>query len=98
VFSFVQALLGLFPAVPLKTLIVDPHLPPWLPEITLHDLRVGEATATIRFFRDSKGKSDYRVTDCRGPLHVYWQPSPSSLTATIGERVGDLLESFLPGR
>ena len=27
------------------------HLPAWLPELTLTNLRVGEAVATIRFFR-----------------------------------------------
>jgi hypothetical protein len=28
---------------PLNMLVVDPHLPAWLPELTLHDLRVSSA-------------------------------------------------------
>ena len=35
VFCFVQAMLGLYPYAPLNLLLVDPHLPDWLPEITL---------------------------------------------------------------
>ena len=53
VFSLLQAMLGLYPYAPLKMLIVDPHLPEWLPEITLRDLRVGKARVTIRFRRRS---------------------------------------------
>src|SRR5207247_1950124 len=52
VFSFVQALLGLYPYAPLHLLLVDPHLPPWLPELTIRDLAVGAATVSIRFVRD----------------------------------------------
>jgi len=94
----VQSLLGLYPYAPLHLLLVDPRLPEWLPELTLSNLRVGQAQVDLRFFRTEDGASDYRVLDVRGPLHVVRQPSPWSLTAGVGERVVDLLRSLVPGR
>jgi glycogen debranching enzyme len=96
-FVLVQSMLGLYPYAPLHMLLVDPHLPDWLPEITLEGLRVGKATATLRFFRDGE-TSDWRVVEQEGPLHVLRQPSPWSLTAGFGERLKDALASLLPGR
>jgi glycogen debranching enzyme len=98
VFCLLQAMLGLYPYAPLNMLLVDPHMPEWLPEITLQNLRVGEAMATIRFYRREDGKGDYEVIDKRGPLHVLRQPSPWSLTAGFGERLKDALTSLLPGK
>jgi glycogen debranching enzyme len=93
-FSFVQALLGLYPYAPLRLLIVDPHLPEWLPEITLEGLRVGRAKVTIRFFRNGE-RSSYEILEKRGALHVVRQPSPWSLTAGFGERLRDVLSSLV---
>lgn len=98
VFTLTQAMLGIYPYAPLQTLLVDPWLPEWLPEITLHHLRVGDAIATIRFYRKSGGQSDYEVLDLTGKLHVVRQPSPWSLTSGFGERVRDAVESLLPGK
>jgi glycogen debranching enzyme len=98
VFCFVQAMLGIYPYAPLNLLLVDPHLPDWLPEITLTDLRVGQATVTIRFYRKPGGESDYAVEELQGSLHVVRQPSPWSLTASFAERLKDLLTSLLPGK
>jgi glycogen debranching enzyme len=42
VFSLLQAILGLQPDAPHKMLHVDPVLPPWLSDVTLRELRVGE--------------------------------------------------------
>lgn len=95
---FAQAMLGLYPYAPLKLLVVDPHLPEWLPELTVRGLRVGQAKATIRFYRKSDGTSSYRVEAVEGALHVVRQPSPWSLTATTGERLVDALTSLLPGK
>ena len=97
VFSYLQALLGLYPYAPLDLLLVDPQLPEWLPRITLADLRVGQAAVTIRFERKKSG-STYEVLEKRGKLHVVRQPSPWSLTATWPERLRDLLSSLLPGK
>ncbi|MDQ3802781.1 MAG: amylo-alpha-1,6-glucosidase [Acidobacteriota bacterium] len=98
VFCLLQALLGLYPYAPLNVLLVDPHMPEWLPEITLSNLRVGDAVVTIRFYRTKGGGGDYEVLDKRGPLHVLRQPSPWSLTAGFAERLKDVLTSLLPGK
>ncbi|HTP32801.1 MAG TPA: glycogen debranching N-terminal domain-containing protein [Candidatus Acidoferrales bacterium] len=98
VFCLLQALLGLYPYAPLNILLVDPHMPDWLPEITLKGLRVGDAVATIRFFRTKEGGGDYEVLEKRGALHVIRQPSPWSLTASFADRIRDFLTSLLPGR
>ncbi|MGE0129051.1 MAG: glycogen debranching N-terminal domain-containing protein [Blastocatellales bacterium] len=98
IFSFVQSLLGLYPYAPLNLLLLDPQLPEWLPEITLEQLRVGGAKATIRFYRQSNGTSSYEVEDIEGTLHVLRQPSPWSLTAGYAERVKDALTSLLPSK
>jgi glycogen debranching enzyme len=98
VFCILQAMLGLYPYAPLNMLLVDPHMPDWLPEITLEGLRVGDATVTIRFYRRADGRGDYEVLDKRGSLHVLRQPSPWSLTAGYAERLKDVLTSLLPGR
>jgi hypothetical protein len=95
VFAMVQAMLGLYPYAPLNILMVDPHLPDWLPELTIRDLRVGDSTTTVHFFRTKGGASDYEVEDVKGPLHVLRQPSPWSLTAGFAERVRDALTSLV---
>jgi glycogen debranching enzyme len=96
VWSLLQTLLGLYPYAPLNLLLLDPRLPPWLPEITISNLHVGAAVVDLRFRRTKSGNSDYEVLDKRGPLHIVRQPSPWSLTATFGERLKDALSSLLP--
>ena len=95
VFCFVQAMTGLYPYAPLNLLLVDPHMPEWLPDLTMRDLRVGDAKVTIRFYRQPDGASDYEILDLRGTLHVVRQPSPWSLTADFAERLKDALTSLL---
>jgi len=51
--THLQAMLGMYPYAPLHVLLLDPHLPEWLPEITVHKLRIGPAQVSIRFFRTS---------------------------------------------
>lgn len=96
IFSLVQALCGIYPYAPLKMLVVDPDLPPWLPELTIRDLRVGDAKVTIHFARQSDGKTDYRIENMEGTLRVLRQQSPWSLTATPGRRLVDAFSSLLP--
>jgi glycogen debranching enzyme len=95
VWCLVQSLLGLYPYAPLNLLLLDPHLPEWLPEISVLNLHVGSAVVDLRFRRARNGESDYDVLDKRGPLHVVRQPSPWSLTATFGERLKDALSSLV---
>jgi glycogen debranching enzyme len=98
IFAYVQALLGIYPYAPMKTLVVNPALPKWLPEMTVRNLRVGEGYVSIRFYRKDSGESSYEVLDKKGAVHVVHQPSPWSLTATLPERAKDLFESMLPGK
>jgi glycogen debranching enzyme len=94
-FVLLQAMLGLQPYAPLNMLFIDPHLPPWLPEITISGMRVAEAVISLRFFRTADGESDYEILEQRGPSYVVRQPSPWSLTATFGERARDILASVV---
>jgi glycogen debranching enzyme len=89
-----QAILGLYPYAPLKLLLLDPQLPEWLPEITLRQLRVGQASIDIRFSRSDNGRSNFEVLNKRGHLKVLRQPSPWSIEAGWGERLRDLAESI----
>ncbi|MGH8076590.1 MAG: amylo-alpha-1,6-glucosidase [Lysobacter sp.] len=98
VFTLLQAMLGLQPFAPFRMLFIDPHLPTWLPDITLRRLRVADTELSLRFYRKADGTSDYEVLEQRGKLHVIRQPSPWSLTANFGERLKDLLISSLPGK
>ena len=50
----VQAILGLQPDAPDRTLYVDPVLPPWLPDLTARNLRLGEEVFDIRFWRSDE--------------------------------------------
>ncbi len=98
VFTLLQALAGIYPYAPLNVLMVDPHLPEWLPNIEIRGLRVAQARVTLRFRRNDDGSSSYDVLESEGELHVVRQPSPWSLTAGLGERVKDAVASLLPGK
>lgn len=60
IFSLVHAILGLQPDAPHKMLYVDPVLPPWLSDVTLRDLHVGEQTFDI-CFRRTCGTTQFEV-------------------------------------
>ena len=94
-FAIVQAMLGLYPFAPMNLLLLDPQLPDWLPEITLRNLHVGRSVASIRFYRKGQ-RTHFDVLEKRGTLHVLRQPSPWSLTAGVGERIKDVMESLIP--
>ena len=89
----VQTLAGIVPLAPYDTLIVDPALPDWLPELVFQNLRVGGATATLRFWRDACGQSKFQVLHKRGTLHVVRQPPPESLSADLWQRLHGVMES-----
>jgi glycogen debranching enzyme len=75
VFHLLRAMLGLEANAHTRTLCVDPILPPWLPEVTLHNLRVANSTATIRFWRENN-RNRFEVLSCDGELHVQRNTSP----------------------
>ena len=89
-----QMLLGLYPYAPAETLFLDPALPAWLPELDLVNLHVGQAVVSLRFHRDAAGKTHYEVLEQHGKLRLIRQPSPWSVSATVWQRVEDLLESL----
>jgi glycogen debranching enzyme len=90
-----HTLLGLQPLALLHLLVVDPALPAWLPEVVLHGLKVGEAVATLRCWRDDDGKSHAEILQKQGTLHLVRQPPPESLNAGIAERLKALLDGVL---
>jgi glycogen debranching enzyme len=89
-----QSLLGIVPYAPLRTLLLDPILPPWLPDITLRGLRVGAARIDIRFWRDPDGASHYDILDKQGKLRIVRQAWPESMPVNALDRVRDLISSF----
>jgi glycogen debranching enzyme len=91
----IHSVLGLQPVAALDLLIVDPVLPAWLPELTLDGLRIGGATATLHFSRDTRGHSHVEVARKRGTLHVVKQPPPESLTAGMRDRFTALVDRLL---
>lgn len=81
-----QALLGLRPWAPLGLLLVDPHLPPWLPDLRLAGVRVGDARLDLAFRRGRDGATRYRVTARDGAVRVLRQPVPEGPGASLGGR------------
>ncbi|HVR98811.1 MAG TPA: glycogen debranching N-terminal domain-containing protein [Thermoanaerobaculia bacterium] len=92
-----HTLLGLQPMAPLGLLVVDPALPPWLPEVVLRGLRLGGATATLRCWRDQEGRSHAEILEKKGTLRLLRQPAPESLKAGVFDRVKALAETVLRG-
>jgi glycogen debranching enzyme len=91
----VQTVLGMVPWAPMQLLMIDPVLPAWLPDLTIDDLRVGDARVSLRFTRDERGSTDYEILHRHGTLRVVRQPPPESLTARATDRVTALLSGVL---
>jgi glycogen debranching enzyme len=90
-----QTLLGLVPIAAANTLVLDPLLPDWLPEIVIRDLRVGDAKVSLRCWRDTDGRSKWEVIHRQGSLHVIRQPPLESLSTHWADRAAGVLESLL---
>jgi len=76
VFHLLQALLGLRGDAPHGRLLIDPVLPRWRPEITLHGLAIGPARIDMRFWRDG-ARTCWEATLREGRIEVTqerWQP------------------------
>jgi hypothetical protein len=65
-----------------------------MPDLIVRDLRVGNATVTLRFWRRKNGTSTWKVLQKEGRLRVVRQPAPESLSADWMDRVRGLLESL----
>ncbi|MDR3472275.1 MAG: hypothetical protein P4M09_11380 [Devosia sp.] len=61
IFSLLQAMLGFQPDAPNNRLYVDPHLPAWMPDLTVRDLRLGAEVFDIQFLRTGE-KTSFKVT------------------------------------
>lgn len=90
-----QTLLGMLPIAATSTLIVDPALPDWLPELVVRDLRVGAAKASLRFWREPDGTCKWAVLHRTNSLHIIRQPPPESASATWADRAAGLFESLV---
>ncbi len=86
-----QTLLGVIPYAARHVLLADPLLPSWLPAIELHGLRVGDTTASLRFWRDEHDRTHARVLEKDGPLHLIRQPPPEAIGVGWGRRLRALL-------
>src|SRR5205807_10270825 len=76
VFHLVQAILGLQADAPNRRLYVDPELPPWLRDLTLRGMRIGQARVDLRFWREG-GRSYWVLLAREGDITVVqkaWQP------------------------
>jgi len=78
VFHLLQALLGLRGNAPDGCLYVDPSLPRWLPDITLHGVEVGSTRLDVRFWREGE-RSRWEVLGQSGGPSIQveeqaWQP------------------------
>jgi glycogen debranching enzyme len=90
----VQALLGMIAVAPFRLLVVDPHLPPWLPDLAVEGIRVGRAQVDLEFRRGRDGQTTYRVTGRSGPIRVVRQPPPQSPGAHLPGRASAALRSL----
>jgi glycogen debranching enzyme len=83
VFHLLRALLGLDADAHQKKLYIDPDLPRWLPEITLHKLRVGKARIDLRFWRDGEA-TRHEMLAVDGKLAVERRPFMGTAAAGRG--------------
>lgn len=90
-----QAILGLQPVAPLSLLVIDPVLPDWLPEVVLEGLRVNDATATVRFWREPDGTSHGEIVHHQGTLHLLRQPPLESMSAKVSDRLRAFVDTIM---
>jgi glycogen debranching enzyme len=69
VFHLLRALLGLDADAAKNRLYINPLLPPWLPDLTVRQLRVGKATLDLRFWREG-AVTRYEVLAVKGDVQV----------------------------
>lgn len=76
VFQLLQAILGIQADAPNKSLYVDPHLPKWLPDITLRQISIGNASVDLKFWREGE-ETRWDATVQSGEIEVIrrsWHP------------------------
>jgi glycogen debranching enzyme len=99
--QLLQTMLGIYPFAPAHVLgLVRPRLPAWLPAVTVEGLRVGEATVTLRFERDTDGAAHHTVEAQDGHLWVVEVPPPDAASGADGvlPRLAAWAVDHAPGR
>ncbi|MBD0292952.1 MAG: hypothetical protein ICV70_05200 [Jiangellaceae bacterium] len=84
IIALVQALLALRPAAPVRTVLIDPHLPDWLPDLHLEGVHIGDAIIDLTVRRTRGGRVSVRSTGDR--VAVVRQPTLHSRLATRHQR------------
>jgi glycogen debranching enzyme len=95
VVMLIQALLAMVAVAPLGLLVVDPHLPVWLPDLRLEGIRVGSARLDVEFRRTRSGRTTYRVLRREGAVRVVRQPPPQAPGAGPAGRAWGALASAM---
>ena len=54
---------GIMTLAPLKTLVIDPALPEWLPEVVLRNLWIGDDRVSIILRRDANGETNHDIIE-----------------------------------
>jgi glycogen debranching enzyme len=95
----VQSLLGLQPYAPARSLgLIRPHLPAWLPALTIRRLQVGDAQVDLRFERTEDGAADHEVLEIRGDLRVSTVAPPDDEAKGLFEHASRTIARVAPGR
>jgi len=94
VFFYLWVLLGLRPVAPLRTLLLKPYLPDWLPWVKVDDLRVGDAVVSLAFQRTERGSVRWKVLEKKGRLLILEQPLELA-GAGLGRRLRDAFRSVI---
>jgi glycogen debranching enzyme len=83
--QIVQMMLGLYPFAAAGVLaLVRPRLPAFVPSLTLNDLRVGDATLSIRFERAADGRAHADVVARSGRVRLVEMPPPDEIERGAG--------------
>lgn len=96
VLMVVEALLGMRPMAPARTLLVDPRLPEWLPDLRIDGLRVGGSVVSLGARRTRRGATRWWASTTSGRrVLVIRQPQPYGSNSGIGSKAGAALRSMV---
>lgn len=89
-----NTMLGLIPLAPRETLIIDPDLPEWLPELRLTNICIGPTRIGLRFYRDPSGVTHHQIIEQQGRLRIY---RSSAKPASGADRIAQLVREAVAG-
>jgi glycogen debranching enzyme len=93
VILLIRAMLGITPLAPFDSLIVDPHLPEWLPELELSNFRVGRTKLGLHFRREPNGSTACEVVHHTESIRLLRVPDH-----TVGDRLSMAFRQALEAR